>query len=157
MCSKFVEMVSILHLGFCVFETPCSRAHLTDSSRSRVADTEPLGGLTTEVRTTWCSSVQHHISNDDVVLRLETAWKTFRWVNNQLTTTETLKHTHTQTDTHTHTHRCTQMHRVDYGKTSEEEVWLSFMKQACYTSANHFHQSRSPWNKDISKPDGCIV
>jgi len=72
------------------------RGYLADGSRSRVADTEPLGGLTTEVRATRRSTIEHHITNDDVVLRLETAWETFGRVDNQLTTTETLTHTDTR-------------------------------------------------------------
>jgi len=78
------------------------RGYLADSSRSRVADTEPLGGLTAEVRTTRRSTIEHDITNDDVVLRLETAWETFGRVDNQLTTTETLRHTQTHVTSATH-------------------------------------------------------
>ena len=71
--------------------------NLADSGGAGVAYTEALSGLSTEVRTTRRRTVQHDITNHNVVLRLETVRQTLRRVHDQFSSTQALRQTDKQT------------------------------------------------------------
>jgi len=64
--------------------------YLAHSSRSWVADAKPFCSLATKICTTRCSTIQHYVTNDNVVFRLETFRQTLGRVDNELTTTQAL-------------------------------------------------------------------
>ena len=66
-------------------------SYLTDGRRPRIADAEPLGRLTAEESLSRRGAIQDDVTDNDVVVRLERFRQTFRRIDDQFTTTETLQ------------------------------------------------------------------